>query len=180
MIIIKKSVPARAFQLGNACSLEREFISRGLLLPLPEGLWRVKTRESPTEGELAKSGDYIKIDRSGMPYPTGKEWFEANHVPLKGGMYLQTATPRKAWQASEPVCPEIRFLLDQGLLRWNPEDQSCTFQAYLWGTEQTAAGDAVVVLDRVETDSLRKIQTVEFHFVAKEEFQSAYDVLNNH
>ena len=90
------------------------------------------------------------------------------------GMYLQTPLPRKAWHTPEPVCPEIRFLQEQKLLHWDPQQG---FGAQLWGTWQSAAPDAVVVLDGVETGSTGEIRGVEFHFVAAEEFVLTYDIL---
>lgn len=174
MIVIKKALPMPAFPLGTDCPLARQLTQAGLLLPLPEGYWRVTTRETRGEGELAKTGDYIKLDSTGMPYPTEKAWFEANHTRTAEGMYLQTPLPRKAWHAPEPVCPEIRFLLEQKLLHWDPQQG---FGAQLWGTWQTAAPDAVVVLDGVETGSTGEIRGVEFHFVAAEEFVLTYDIL---
>lgn len=175
--IIKKPLPVQAFQLGSACCLERKLMALGLLIPLPNGLWRIKTREAQTEGELVEAGDYIKIDRSGMPYPNSKEWFESNHTRLDENLYLQTAAPRIAWKADQPMIPEIQFLLDRELLVRVPGDPQPTFRARLWGTWQTAPADAAVVLDRVDTDSRGEIQAVEFHFVANDEFEATYDIL---
>lgn len=176
-MIIKKSLPVQAFQLGTACCLEQQFVQSGLLVPLQDGLWRIKTRESPEEGELVKTGDYIKLDRSGMPYPNERSWFEANHAQLEEHLYLQTAVPKTAWMSTQPMLPEIRFLLDRGLLIWAPDDPEHAFRARLWGTMQTAAADAVVVLNRVETDGPGNIRAVEFHFIANDEFQATYDIL---
>lgn len=175
MVIVKKAVPMPAFQLGTACELADKLTAQGLLLPRADGTWRVKTREATEEGELAKTGDYVKLDSTGMPYPTEREWFEANHTRTEEGMYLQTAYPRKAWCSREPMCPEIRFLVEQGLLLWNPAKG---FEAELWGARQTAGPDAVVVLNRVETDSQGRIQAVDFHFVAADEFTCTYEVLS--
>lgn len=175
MIVIKKTVPMPAFQLGEDSLLEQQLIQSGLLLPLPNGMWRVKTREAKEEGELAKTGDYIKLDSAGMPYPTEKDWFEANHTKTADGMYLQIAHPRKAWCAEEPMCDEIRFLVNEDLLQW---DRKTGFGANLWGTWQTADPDTVVVFDRVETDRLGHIVSVDFHFVAAGEFRKSYQVIS--
>lgn len=176
MIVKKNVVPMPAFQLGTSCPLAEKLTAEGLLLPQADGAWRVKTRESMTEGELARDGDYIKFDSASMPYPTKKDWFEANHTRVEEGLYLQKVQPRKAWRAAEPVCPEVRFLLDRGLLQWDPEQG---FGAELWGTWQTADRDAVVVLDRVEPDGQGGFTAVEFHLVAAEEFAVSYEVLGD-
>ncbi len=179
MIILKKTMPMPAFQLGASDPMEEQLTAAGILRPLPEGMWRIRTREAKEEGELAKTGDYIKFDRAGSPYPTQKDWFEANHTQLEENLYLQIAEPKIAWKGTHPIIPEIQFLLDRNLLIWTPGDPDQTFRAQLWGTLQTAAADAVVVLDRVETDHLEKIQAVEFHFVANDEFQTTYDILQD-
>jgi hypothetical protein len=111
-----------------------------------------------------------------MPYPTKKDWFEANHTQVEKGMYQQKAHPRKAWCAAEPICPEVQFLLDRGLLLWEPEQG---FQAQLWGTLQTVTADAVIILDNIHRDASDTLTEVEFHFVAKEEFDLTYEVLES-
>lgn len=154
--------------------MERKLIEQGLLTPVGDNQWRVKTRETAGEGELAASGDYIKLDSIGMPYPNKKAWFEANHTMVGENLYLQKVQPRKAWHAMELLCPEIRFLLDRDMLWWSRKEG---FRAVLWDTVQTAAPDAVLILDQVERDAEGCIQKVDFHFVAAEEFERTYEVL---
>lgn len=173
MRIIKKPIPTRAFALGANTEAERELILQGLLSEAGAGLWRLKTREALAEGELVKNGDYVKLDSAGMPYPVAKDWFEANHEPLREGWYLQKTAPRKAWNTTEPMCPEIRFLLDQELLTW----KNGAFSAFLWGTMQTAAEDAVIVIDAVSHAPDGTLAGVDFHFVAVDEFDKTYDIL---
>lgn len=133
------------------------------------------TRETVGKGELAQAGDYIKLDTTGMPYPAERTWFEENHICREDGLYLQKVTPRKAWGMHELLCPEICFLLEHGLLEMDREQG---FRAQLWGTVQTAAPGGIVVLDRVETDGCGEILTVDFHFVAEEEFAATYEILS--
>lgn len=173
MIIIKKPIPTRAFVLGMNIEMEQELICRGLLTEIGNGLWRLKTRETLDEGELVKTGDYVKLDSAGMPYPVAKDYFEINHELLREGWYLQKATLRKAWSAAQPMCPEIRFLLDQELLSW----KNGTFSAFLWGTMQNAAEDAVIVFNSVTRAPDGTLTGVDFHFVAADEFGKTYDIL---
>ena len=173
MIVIKKVIPMPAFQLGTPCALAQKLMDAHFLLPLPEGLWEVRTREAKEQGEIAKTGDYIKLDSIGMPYPVEKEWFEANHTRQEDGLYLQNAQMKKAWHKDELMCEEIQFLVNEDLLQW---DRKTGFGAYLWGTWQTAAPDVVVVFDEVKTDDQGKIQGVDFHFVAQEEFHATYEI----
>ena len=175
MIVIKKAIPMPAFQLGTSCPLEQELIKSQLLLPVQEGVWEVRTREAKTRGEIAKTGDYIKLDSAGMPYPVEKDWFEDTHTRTEEGLYLQKAAPKKAWSTEELMCPEIRFLVNEELLQW---DRKTGFGAALWGTWQTAGPDAVIVFDRVVTGKDGSVREVEFHFVAAEEFDRSYEVLS--
>ena len=176
MIVIKKAVPMPAAQLGGDSPLEKKLVENGLLIPVSDHLWRVKTREAMEEGELAATGDYVKLDSIGMPYPTKKDWFESNHTKVEEDVYLQKVHPLKAWSAAEPMCPEIRFLLDRELLEWIPKEG---FRAELWGTMQSAGPDAIVILDRVDRSSAGSPENVEFHFVAAEEFPVSYDILTD-
>ena len=73
------------------------------------------------------------------------------------------------------MCEEIRFLVNEELLQW---DRKTGFGANLWGTWQTAESDAVVVFDEVRTNAQGKIQGVDFHFVAVDEFSSSYEILS--
>lgn len=179
MLVIKKVVPVQAFQLGHNSTLEQQLVERGLLQLEADGLWRIRTREAMDKGELVKAGDYIKLDSIGMPYPNEKAWFEENHIPLEEGWYRQKVSPRKAWQQADGPCPEIEFLLEQGLLHWDKECTDRTFSAQLWGTLQTAAADAVIIFDSIQQDPTGTLKAVDFHFVAKEEFDLTYEVLEN-
>ena len=174
MIVVKKAVPMRAFQLGTVCPIGQQLMDAQLLRPLPEGLWEVRTRETEGQGEIAKTGDYVKLDSIGMPYPVEKDWFEQNHTQTEDGLYLQKQQPRKAWCKEESMCEEMRFLLRHDILQW---DRETGFGAQLWGTWQRADSDAVIVFDRVDTDAAGEIQQVAFHFVAGEEFRITYEIL---
>ena len=163
-----------AFQLGTDCPLSKKLIDAGLLSPEQGMLWRIKTREATKEGELMQTGDYIKLDSIGMPYPVKRDWFEAHHTPVAPGLYLQNLEPKHAWCQDEPMCDEIQFLLRKGLLQW---DAATGFGAELWDTWQTADSDAIIIFDQVQTDSTGKILQVDFHFVAADEFSVTYDIL---
>ena len=174
MLVIKRSNPVQAFQLGAGNALEQKYIQSGLIVCLDDGTWEIKTREALDQGEIARIGDYVKIDSIGMPYPTDQRWFEDNHTHLEGDWYQQKATPRLAWQEPQPHCPELQFLLERGLLTRTPEN---TFSAFLWNTWQTAAADAVIIFDNALRDAHETLTEVAFHFVAKEEFDQTYQVL---
>ena len=47
----------------------------------------------------------------------------------------------------------------------------------LWGTEETAAKDAVVVFYGVERDADGAIAKIDFNFVARNVFEQTYELL---
>lgn len=174
MLIVKKPTPVQAFVLGSQTDAELDLIQKGMLSLTPEGQWRLITRETPGMGELVETGDYVKIDSIGMPYPVSKQWFEDNHELIRDGWYLQKTAPRKGWHKNLPMLPEVRYLLDQKLLVWNNQH----FSAFLWGTMQTVTDDAVIVLDAVIGAPDGTFSSVEFHFVAAEEFAKTYNIIS--
>lgn len=176
MYVRKKSFPVQAFRLGEQTEQEQQLRLRNQLLQDADGLWRLRNLEAPEEGELVSMGDYIKLDTEGRPYPNKKDWFEANHTHIEGNWYRQIPVTKTAWCTTEPLCPQMQFLLDRGLLTWRKDDVDQTFSALLWGTRQSAPEDAVILFDRIEYAD-HTLQAVEFHFIAREEFLKTYDVL---
>lgn len=178
MLVMKKNLLVQAFRLGSGTCMERALIQNGLLRDLGDGFWEVRTREALYQGEIVPTGDYIKIDTTGMPYPNEKTWFEKNHEHVKENWFRQKNEPMKAWRKGEPWCDEMDFVLEKGLLRCNPSDPAHTYRGELWGTPQTAAADAVIVFDCIERDIHGNLITVKYHFVAGDEFAVTYDILS--
>ena len=56
----------------------------------------------------------------------------------------------------------------------NPEQY---FNAFLWGTQEAAARDAVLVFYSVSYDENGSIVDAEFNFVEKTEFDCTYDLV---
>lgn len=129
------------------------------------------------QGEMAYAGDYFKVDSSGFPYPNKKDWFEAHHKHIDGDEYMQIPNPVDIWEADLPVCDEIQYLLSSGRLRINEADSANYFNAFLWGADLSAARDAVVVFYSVDRNADGKITDVDFNFVARDEFEKTYTVL---
>ena len=177
MLVKKKALPQRACCLGEGSALEQELIRRKLLKKRPDGLWELTTRETAGQGEICRPGDYIKLDSIGMPYPNDPSYFRANHTHLEGQWYVQNSRPVYGWTLEQPEDPIIRFLVESGRLRIDPEDPARTFSAFLWGTEQTAARDAVIIITATERSAGGQITDVSFHMVAGEEFRKTYDIL---
>lgn len=177
MLIIKQATVLDAWQLGAGTDTEQTLIAAGKLKKQPDGSYLIFSRETDTQGQVALSGDYIKIDSAGFPYPNTRAYFEVNHVPLGGTRYHQLVTPLKAWTLREPMCEEIRFLTERGLLRINENDEAHYFRAFLWGADLCAAKDAVIVFDSVERDESGAITAVGFHFIAWAEFLITHRII---
>lgn len=170
--------PVTALCLGEGSPLERELIARGLLVPQPDGGIRVRTRESGEEpGELARLGDYVKLDQGGFPYPVRREVFLQTHRETKAG-FVAIPKTLDAWQLGQPRPEELVWLLARGRLVLNESDPERCFSAQLWGTRLTVPGDAVLVFYRTRRDELGQITDVDFNFVVREEFDAAYEILS--
>lgn len=176
MLVQKKQYPQRCCRLGEASPLEQELVQRGLLQKAADH-WELTTRETPGKGEAVRPGDYVKLDSVSMPYPNDPVFFQENHTHLEGEWYLQKARPVHAWTLEQGEDPRIDFLIRTGRLTITPEDPQKTFSAFLWGTQQSAARDGVLILSRVDYTAGGEIADIAFHMVAGEEFYKTYDIL---
>lgn len=177
MFAEKIPLPQLAFCLGQGNSLEAQLMQQGLLKQTAPNLWEVLTREAQVQGEVACDGDFIKLDSTGMPYPVKRDFFLANHVPQADGTWLQKCRPLRLWCRDEEPCQELQFLLDQGLLEYRPDQPEQAFRAFLFGTWQTAAADGVIIFDAVQYDTDGQLCRIDFHFVARDEFEKTYRIL---
>ena len=180
-IIKKNGTRLFAYKLGESHPEIDRLISEGKIVPHEDGTFEVMSLEAYSgrsgNGQLARTGDYIKIDSSGFPYPNNGEYFAANHRRISGDEYEQIPKPLKAWTVQEPMCEEIQFLMEHKDLVIAENDASHYFTAPLWGTIESAPKDAVVVFYRIERDSCGKIVDAEFNFVVRDAFEKTYDII---
>lgn len=175
--VIKKSGKlVQAYCLGVENKKVKELMEEGLLTQCGNGQWRVFSQEAE-QGELAKSGDYIKIDSNGRPYPNDREFFLKNHKAAGENLYEQIPYVLEAWDSTEDMCSEMEFLIKSKGLVINDKDEQKYYKAPLWGDILTAGRDAVIVFYSIERDTAGSIVDVEFNFVAREEFEKTYTVL---
>ena len=175
---VKIKTRVQAWELGAGTDRERDMIRQKKIVAHPDGTYELFSQEATGEkGQMAKAGDYFKVDDRGFPYPNERAFFLQSHRHLTGDWYEQLVRPVKFWRKGDPVCEEIRFLMDRGILRVHPEDPKRYFSAFLWGTEETAPEDAVIVFFSVEKDAAGSIAGVEFNFVVSYYFQQNYRVL---
>ena len=165
-----------AYRLGAGSEVERTMILEGKIRKTADGSYEIFSSEAHNgTGEQAKPGDYFKVDGLGNPYPNEKEWFEARHVLAGANCYRQKLETYDAWEVGDPVSEPLQYLLDQHLLKIQTEDTASYFTAKIWGTELTAARDAVLVFYQIERDKTGMIRDVDFNLVARSEFERTYE-----
>lgn len=165
----------KAWQLGAGSEMEQKLISEGKIVVKDDGSYELFSQEANSgAGEVAQNGDYFKVDNAGYPYPNAKDWFESNHKHTDGDDYEQLPKAMDAWEATEPMTPEVQFLVDSGKMTLDEESEDAYFGAELWGSWLTAAKNAVLVFYGVTRDESGNITDADFNFVARSEFEQTY------
>ena len=174
--VIKNRGPImEAYELGKRTPAELVLILEGKLAYVGDGVYEVFSQEVHSgPGQKAKIGDFIKIDKAGFPYPNARDWFLDNHKHMGGSIYEQLPKELLAWEATEPLPPEVQFLIENKGLKLSPETPNEYFGAELWGTWLTAAADAVLIFYSVTRDEAGNIVDADFNFVARKEFEATY------
>lgn len=169
----------RAWQLGASTAVEQKLIDEGKIVFHAPDRYEVFSQEAAGgAGEIAFAGDYIKVDSCGRPYPNDKAFFEANHTHVKNDEYIQTPKPLPVWFLGNPEEDIISFLLQHRGLRIDPQNADACFSAPLWGTTLTAKSDAAIVIYKTVRDSSGNIVDVDFNFVARDEFDQIYQLID--
>lgn len=173
----KKKI-VKAYQLGTGTDMEKMLIQDGAIKNKEDGTYELFSQEAVNgTGELACSGDYFKVvevDGKYFPYPNGKEWFENNHTHISGNEYEQANKPLAIWEACDPACEEIQYLVENGKLTIKENDEEHYFNAFLWGANLSAAKDAVVLFYSVDKDNDGTITDITFNFVSRADFDHSY------
>lgn len=177
-IIKKTGKTVDAFELGKDDNYLAEFIRQGKIKKLPDNTYEVFSLEAINgKGEIAHSGDFVKIDSNDYPYPISRAFFKSNHKYIAGKQYEQIPKELVAWNVGEPMSEEIIFLLNNKGLVINENSLDKYFTAPLWGTVESAGKDAVIVFYRIRRDDGGNIIDADFNFVAFEEFKKTYDMI---
>lgn len=174
----KKATVVQAYRLGEESDMVEELTAEGEIKVKGDGSFEVFSQEAKDgAGEIAHTGDYIKLDSSGKPYPNSAEFFEKNHRHLAREFYEQKSKVFPVWMAGDDMCPEIKFLIEHKQLTFHEDDPEKYFQAPLWGADLSAGKDAVIVFYSIERDGNGEIRDAEFNFVARDEFDKTYELL---
>lgn len=175
---VKTKTKCRAWELGAGSEKEREMIRRGRIAAHPGGIYEIFSQEAKEgSGQKAKAGDFFKEDNRGYPYPIEREYFLENHRHTEGDWYEQAARPMKIWRAGDPESEEPRFLKENGILFIHPEDPKHYFSALMWGTEETAPADAVILFFDAARDAEGKITGINFNFIVSDYFREYYRII---
>lgn len=177
--IIKKSGEAiRAYKLGESDPMIETLIKEGKIKWKEDGTWEIFSQEAVDgRGEIACSGDYIKVDHAGCPYPNSAEYFEKHHRYIGGNDYEQITNAMDAWDAEEEMCPEIEFLIRHKDLSIHEETPERYFEAPLWGSILSAARDAILIFYDIRKDETGQIKDIDFNFISRSEFEKTYDII---
>lgn len=177
-VIKKHGKTVSAYRLGDRSEVLDKLIAEGKLIPRADGTYEVFSQESVNgSGQIAKPGDYIKLDSVGSPYPNDAEFFNANHRHIEGDSYEQIPKPLLAWTVDEPITEEISFLIAHKGLILNDKSPDKYFNAPLWGTVESSPRDSVLIFYSVSRNEAGEITDADFNFVARAEFDKNYNII---
>lgn len=177
-VIKNKGKIVQAYKLQKNNETIKRLMKNGKITYIGDGKYEVHSLETIGEkGEIAVEGDWIKIDDSGYPYPNSRDFFESHHRFVEGDTYEQIPLPLNAWNAECGSCPEIEYLLRNKKLLIDETSFEKRYSAELWGTQEFAAGDAIIVFYNISYDAEGKVRNIDFNFVEKSTFDKTYSIL---
>lgn len=183
MIWVKKKTGCviEACQLGKMSPLFQQLEKENRVRRLSGDEYEVISREAEAggsgHGQHARTGDYVKLDAGGYPYPNQRSYFERSHCHLEGERYEQYSLPLLAWTADQKISPEIQFLIEKKGLELHPEDPERFFSAMLWGEKECASEHDVLILYQISYGVDGTIRDIDYNFVAEQEFRKAYEYI---
>ena len=174
-VIKNEGKQVKAYELGMGTDMEKQLLAEGKIVSLNNGKYEIFSQECKSgSGEKANAGDFFKVDKAGYPYPNEREWFIANHKHIEGDTYEQLPKPLMAWESTEAMTPEVRFLVENKGLKLSPETPDEYFGAELWGSWLTAKANAILIFYSVTYDKTGAVVDADFNFVARDEFNATY------
>ena len=107
----KNSRIVTAYPLNDMACVQ-QLISKGLICQTGNG-YRVFSRESPREGELANKEDYVLIDNAGFPYINQPQYFKTHYTATDEPFHYRTVPVTvDVWQVGQPESEAVRCLLE--------------------------------------------------------------------
>lgn len=179
MYVQKTASLVQAWRLGDGTIKEKELMARKAIILNEDGDYELFSRESTGKtGEIAKAGDYFKVDSNDYPYPNEKLTFEATHEHVDADWYMQKTPVLFAWAIDQPINDAVQYLFDMGLVVLHDDDPAHFFSAFLWGTEERAAKEDIIIFYLIQRDDHGKILKIDFNFVEKSEFDKTYRIVS--
>lgn len=179
-VIKNKGKMVKAYRLGSGSPVIQELIKAGRICTAGDGRYEVYSQEAvngAAGGEIAMTGDWIKVDSSGFPYPNDREYFEANHRHVEGDTFEQIPKPLQAWDEKLEMCREVEFLVEKKGLMIDTESSDRRYTAELWGAREAARADAVIVFYSISYGENGEVIDADFNFVARDEFERTYSMM---
>lgn len=180
MAIKKEGKIIKAYELGKETAMERKLIEEGKIIKKSDAIYEIFSQEAINgQGEIARRGDFFKLDSSGIPYPNSREFFLENHqiVDEQKNEYIQKAKPIQYYMAEDGMTEEINFLVEKKGLIIDKKSDDRYYTAFLWGSNLSAARDAVVIFYCIDRDEKGRIVDIDYNFVEKNEFRRVYEIM---
>ncbi len=176
-VIKNKGKMVQAYKLQKDNETIKKLMKNGKITYIGDGTYEIHSLETVGEkGEIAVEGDWIKMDSYGYPYPNSKDFFESHHRFVEGDTYEQIPLPLNAWNAECGLCLEVEYLLRNEKLLIDETSFKKRYSANIWGTQEFAAGDAVIVFYNISYDAEGAVMDIDFNFVEKKTFDKTYSV----
>ena len=173
---LKKGSVQMACRLGEDSPLLERLLQEKKIVLVSPGEYQVFSTETDgVHGQIAHDGDFVKLDVNGNAYPNDAEFFLKKHTKIGENTYMQNPQKLPAWDADEPMCDEIAFLIQKKGLVIDRSNRERYFSAPLWGTMLQAARDAVIVFYSIVRDENGMITDADFNFVERGVFGKTYE-----
>lgn len=171
----------KAYRLGDMNAVLEQLIADGKIVDLKDGSFEVFSQEAVQSesghGQIAYTGDWIRLDGAGYPYPGKNDWFQENMRHIRGDDYEQIPRELLGWTADMEMCPEIEFLIREKGLKLDDNSFDKYFSAILWGNPEAADRNAVLVFYSISYEDDGAVKDAEYNFVERKEFDRTYDVI---
>lgn len=155
-----------------------QLVSSGKIKKLTDTSYAIFSMEAVNgQGQVANKGDFVKVNPEGEVHPNTREYFLEHHKHIDGHSYEQITFPVRVWCAGDEIGEELEYLLKTGQLLLNESSETKFFNAFLWGTDLSAAKDAYLVMYSVLKDQAGQITDISFNFVEHEEFHKTYSFI---
>ena len=173
---LKKGTVQKACRLGEESPLLEKLLQEKKIVPVSPGVYQVFSLETDgIHGQIAYDGDFVKLDAEGNAYPNDAGFFLKKHTWIGENTYMQNPQQLPAWDADEPMCDEIAFLLQKKGLVIDRGSRDRYYSAPLWGTVLYGARDAVIVFYSITRDRDGLITDADFNFVERGVFEQTYE-----